>query len=307
MSQKAQKRKPKTRKVDFRSKSWYSITAPKSFDYKKIGEIYGVDNNVKGRTIEALLYDFTNNYRDISLKLKFKIVDVNSESKKCNSIFLGHEFTNDFVRSLIGRGSTKIVLILNLTTKDKYVFRLTMICTTIKRARSSQQAIIRKIMLEILKEFANSLNHEKFITGMIYGEFQNQIQRIAKTIYPLSNANIIKSKLISIPEGGGDKEFVPKNEEFEIIEVDVKRSRKSDIKRTERINVKKFTQNKNRAERKNQNISQKEESTKPEKTDDSQVKKEESTKPEKTDDSQVKKEESTKPEKTDDSQVKKED
>ena len=303
MSQKAKKRKPKIRKVDFRAKNWYSIIAPKSFDYKEIGEIFGVDNNVIGRTIEALLYDFTNNYRDISLKLKFKIVDVNSEAKKCNSVFLGHEFTNDFVRSLIGRGSTKIAIILNLTTKDKYIFRLTMVCTTIQRARNSQQAIIRKIMLEILKEFANSLNHEKFITGMIYGEIQNQIQRIAKTIYPLSNSTIIKSKLISIPEGGGDKEFVPKNEEFEIIEVDVKRSRKSDIKRTERINVKKFTQNKNRAARRNQNLRQKDEkkeSLKPEisnkeKTDDSQDKKEESPKPEisnkeKTDDSQVKKE-----------------
>jgi len=95
-------------------------------------------------------------------------------------------------------------------------------------------------MMDILKEFAKSLNHEKFINGMIYGEFQSQIGRVAKTIYPLSSATIIKCKLISYPEGIEDEEVT--DDGFDIIEVDVKRSRKSEIKRTERINVKKFTQ-----------------------------------------------------------------
>jgi hypothetical protein len=114
------------------------------------------------------------------------------------------------------------------------------VCTTIRRARSSQQILIRKIIREIIREFARSLNHEKFITGMIFGEFQNQILRVAKTIYPLSSSTVIKSKLIQVPEGGEDKEFIPKDTDFEIVEIDVKRSRKSEIKRTERINVKKL-------------------------------------------------------------------
>ena len=97
-------------------------------------------------------------------------------------------------------------------------------------------------MTEILKEFAKSLNHEKFISGMVYGEFARQIQRVAKTIYPLSNSTIIKSKLISMPEGAMDTVYVPREEEFEVIEVDVKRTRKSEIRRTERINVKKLAQ-----------------------------------------------------------------
>lgn len=240
MSQKARKRKPKTKKVLYKDKNWYTISAPKSFNFKEIGEIIGVENNVMGRVIETLLYDFTNSYSDISLKLKFKVNKINEDSKKCETIFIGHNYTNDYIRSLIGRGSSKIQIIINLKTKDRYVFRVTMICTTIKRARSTQQVLIRKIMREILGEFAKSLNHEKFIVGMIYGEFQNQIQRVAKTIYPLSSSVIIKSKLISIPEGGVDKEYVPKGEEFEIVEVPIKRSRKSEMRRTERINVKKL-------------------------------------------------------------------
>ncbi len=240
MSSRARKKKPKVKKVSFKDKNWYTTIASKSFNFKPIGEIIGMEDNLMGRTVEALLYDFTGKYSDISLKLKFQIKDINDEARKCNTVFQGHSYTNDFVRSLIGRGSTKIQTIINLTTKDNYIFRLTILCTTIKRARSSQQILIRKIMREILREFAKSLNHEKFIAGVVFGEFQNQIQRVAKTIYPLSNSVIIKSKLISIPEGGEDKE-VP-DDQFDIVEVEVKRSRKSEIKRSERINVKKLAQ-----------------------------------------------------------------
>lgn len=240
MSTKARKKKPKIKKVTFKDKSWYQIITPKIFNFKPIGEILGVEDNVMGRTIETLLFDFTGKYSDISLKLKFRVNEVNNEARKCNAIFIGHQYTNDFIRSLIGRGSSKVQTILNLTTKDKYIFRLTTICTTLKRARNSQIVLIRKIMREILREFAKSLNHEKFIAGVIYGEFQNQIQRVAKTIYPLTNCAVVKSKLLSIPEGGEDK-VIP-DDQFEIVEVDVKRSRKSEIRRSERINVKKLAQ-----------------------------------------------------------------
>jgi len=241
MSQKVKKKKSKLRRVSFKDKEWYTVISPKSFNFKPIGEIIGMENNLNGRTIETLLYDFTNRYDDISLKLKFKVVQVNKEAKQVQSMFLGHAYTNDYVRSLIGRGSSKIQTIINLTTKDNYVYRITIICTTISRARSSQQIVIRKIMREILKEFSKTLNHEKFITGMIHKEFTNQIIRVAKTIYPLSNCSIIKCKLVSVPEGGEDKIYVTQDEDFELVEVDVKRSRKSDIKRTERISVRKLT------------------------------------------------------------------
>ncbi|MFW9894181.1 MAG: 30S ribosomal protein S3ae [Candidatus Thorarchaeota archaeon] len=236
----ARKKKLKVKKVSFKDKNWYEVITPKIFDFKPIGEITGIENNVMGRTLETLLFDFTNKYNDISLKLKFRVVDVNEEAKKCNTVFVGHQYTNDYIRSLIGRGSSKIQTILNLTTKDGYIFRLTTICTTLKRARNSQIVLIRKIMREILQEFARSLNHEKFIAGIIFAEFQNQIQRVAKTIYPLSSCTIVRSKLLSIPPGGEDKE-IP-DDEFEIVEIDVKRSRKSEIRRTERINVKKLSQ-----------------------------------------------------------------
>lgn len=248
MSSRAKRKKTKVKRISFKDKKWITCFAPKIFDNREIGEIIGLEDTIVGRTLETLLFDFTERYSDISLKLIFKVINVNFENLRAETIFQGHQFTNDYIRSLIGRGSSKIQTIINLNTKDNYKFRVTTICNTIKRARSSQIILIRKIMREILQEFAQSLNHEKFIAGMIYGEFQNQILRVAKTIYPLSSCVIIKSKLISIPEGGEDKE-IP-DEQFEIVEVDFKRSRKSEIRRSERINVKKLARTKTTNRRK---------------------------------------------------------
>lgn len=240
MSSKARKKKLKVKKVKWADKKWITCVAPRSFDNKEIGEIIGLEDTIVGRTVENLLYDFTGKYSDISLKLIFKVTNVNFANGRADTVFYGHQYTSDYIRSLIGRGSSKIQTIKNLTTKDGYLFRVTGICTTIKRALSSQIVLIRKIMDEVLSEFASLYNHEKFIKAMISRELDNQIQRVAKTIYPLSNSVLVKSKLVSIPEGGEDK-VVP-DDQFDIVEVDVKRSRKSEIKRTERINVKKLWQ-----------------------------------------------------------------
>jgi small subunit ribosomal protein S3Ae len=232
----------------YKEKSWYEVYAPDSFDNTKIGEIIGVEGTLMDRTIETLLYNFTDDYDDINCKLIFKVIDVNTEAKTCKTTLTGHKYTTDFTRRMVGKGASKVTSIKNFTTKDEYIYRLTTVCVTIRRARSSQKKVIRKIMREVLKKFSKTLEHEKFVTGMIFGEFENQIQRIAKTIFPLFNCKIIKSKLISMPEGGKDEKV--EDEEFDIVELDIERTRKSEIRRTERINVNKYAEQKKRRKRK---------------------------------------------------------
>jgi small subunit ribosomal protein S3Ae len=235
-----------SQKAKYKEKQWFDVYAPVSFNNEKIGEIIGLETSVLDRTVEALLYDFTDDYDHINCKLRFKVINLNPKANKCETTLVGHQYTNDYVRSLVGRGATKVTSIKNYTTKDEYVYRITVVCVTIRRARSSQQVVIRKIMREVLQKFAEKLDHDKFIRGMIFGEFEGQIKRIAKTIYPLFSCTIIKSKLISMPEGGQDKEV--SDEDFDIVELDIDRTRKSEIRRSERINVKKYAQQKAKEE-----------------------------------------------------------
>jgi small subunit ribosomal protein S3Ae len=245
MSKKEKSDKARTRDA-WKEKKIYDVYGPKSFKNQFIGKIIGKNPDyILNRTIESLLYDFTGDYNDITTVLRFKIIKI--EGERCETYLVGHKMTKDFVRSLIRKGVSKIQMINNYKTADNYVYRITSICTTIRKARSSQIITIRKIMDDILKSFARDLNHEKFIRGMIFGEFTNQIKRVGKTIYPLNEAIIMKSKIISAPSLE-DREAPPKEEEFEIIEPEIRRTVKSQIARAKRVNVQKLTYKKQKAE-----------------------------------------------------------
>jgi len=244
----SKKGKRERKKADtWKEKIWYDVYAPKSFKNQYIGKIVGKNTDfILNRTIETLLYDFTRDFHDITTILRFRVIKV--EGNRCETYLVGHQLTKDFIRSLIRKGVSKVQMINNYKTVDNYIYRITSVCTTIKKARSSQILTIRRIIDDILNTFARDLKHEKFIRGMIYGEFSHQIKRVAKTIYPLFEAIIIKSKLISSPSLE-DQEAPPKEEDFEIVEPEIRRTVKSQIARAKRVNVQKLTYKKQRAER----------------------------------------------------------
>ncbi|WP_457559187.1 30S ribosomal protein S3ae [Candidatus Harpocratesius sp.] len=205
----------------WKSKEWYEVFAPKAFKEAFLGEIpSSTPDSLVGRTIEILLYDLTKNFKHTTIKLKFKIVEV--QGKRCNTVFFGHELTRDFVRSLIHRGSSRVDGIFNYTTADGVVYRVSTFVVTRRRAKKSQKLTIRKIIHDVLQEFAKNMTHEKFIQGVIYGKFALNIKKIAKTIYPLRECQIRKVKVISIPEGVTDQIEVSDQEEFDEVELELK-------------------------------------------------------------------------------------
>jgi len=196
----------KRKAVDsWKEKQWYEIYAPKSFKDKFIGNIPGQDNTIIGRTVEILLSDLTRDFSHQHIKLRFKITGVTGN--RCDTMFIGHELTRDFIRALIHRGSTRIDGIFNYKTADGFIYRVSAFCVTKRRAKGSQKYTIRKIIFDVLNEFAKSSNHGKFIRGMIYGKYAQNISKLAKTIYPLKECQIRKCKLISFPEGAVDEDY----------------------------------------------------------------------------------------------------
>jgi len=221
MSQKAQSasaggsKKVKRRKVidSWKAKNWYEVYAPKSFKESFIGRVPSADEeSLKSRTIETLLYDFTNDFKHTHIKLQFKIATINGQ--RCEALFYGHELTRDFVRALIHRGSSRIDGIFNYKTADGFVYRVSAFVVTRRRAKGSQKNTIRKIIYQVVNEFAKSSKHGKFVRGMIYGKYAENIAKIVKTIYPLKECQIRKCKLVSVPEGIVEDDY----EEDEVFE-----------------------------------------------------------------------------------------
>lgn len=225
MSQRIKKRRRRgrgrSRAIDtWKTKQWYEVYAPKAFNEKFLGEIpSSSEDSLIGRTIDILLYDLTKNFQHTTIKLRFKIVEVSGN--KCYTIFFGHELTRDFIRSLIHRGATRVDGIFNFTTADGVVYRVSTFVVTLRRVKQSQMKTIRKVIREVLNQFAQNLSHEKFIQGIIYGKFADNIKKIARTIYPLRECQIRKVKVVKVPEGVTDSELVNEDGEFEEVTVEM--------------------------------------------------------------------------------------
>lgn len=192
--------KRRRRTVDkWKSKEWYKIQTPSYFGNLDIGEtVAGDPEKIVGRRIETTLYDITNDFNQIHVKLLFQINEV--KNKIAYTEYQGHVFTRDYLRSLIRRGSSRIDGIFNVTTTDGYTLRLTAIVLTLSRAKTTQQHIIRKIMEDIIQNKAKELTFQQFVQQVVLGKVGSEIYNAAKKITALRKCEIMKSKVTRVPE-----------------------------------------------------------------------------------------------------------
>ena len=188
----------KTKRVrdKWRGKSWYLVVAPPYFGNVELGAV-PVDEPEKliGRVIDSTLYDVTSDFAHQYLKMYFQITEV--EGKTARTMFKGHEYSRDYLRSLVRRRTTKVDGIFNLTTKDGYVLRVAVSALTLTRIRTSQEKTIRTIMEKIIEEKASTLTLDQFAQEMVLGKIASDIYNEAKKIVPLRHVGIRKSKLVT--------------------------------------------------------------------------------------------------------------
>lgn len=185
-------------KDKWRSKKWYTIVAPDYFGSAEIGSIPADESeSLIGRTVESTLYDITEDFAHQYLKMYFQIIGV--EGKRALTIFKAHEYSRDYLRSLVRRRTTRIDAIVTVTTKDGYKLRISACAFTLTRIRTSQEKEIRKIMKKITGEKASALTFNQIVQEIVLGKIASDIYNEAKKIAPLRHVGLRKSKLISRP------------------------------------------------------------------------------------------------------------
>jgi small subunit ribosomal protein S3Ae len=185
-------------KDKWRGKDWYSIVAPSYFGGTDLGSI-PADNesNIVGRVVDSTLYDLTNDFAHQYLKMYFQISGV--DGKTANTIFRGHEYSRDYLRSLVRRRTTRIDVISNVTTKDGYQLRLAVCAFTLSRIRTTQEHTIRAIMRRIVEQKSRELNFDQYVQEIVLGKIASDIYNEAKKLAPLRHVGIRKSKLVAQP------------------------------------------------------------------------------------------------------------
>ena len=188
----------KTKRVrdKWRGKSWYLVQSPPYFGNVELGTVPTEEpEKLIGRVIDSTLYEITNDFAHQYLKMYFQITEI--DGKTARTMFRGHEYSRDYLRSLVRRRTTKVDGLFDVTTKDGYKVRVAVSAFTLTRIKTSQEKDIRSIMEKIIDEKASTLTIDQFAQEMVLGKIASDIYNQAKKIAPLRHVGVRKSKLVT--------------------------------------------------------------------------------------------------------------
>jgi len=192
----------------FSLKTWYKIIAPENFGGEQIAETPAADPDmVVGRTVQTTMMDLTNDYKKMHVKITFKIKEVKGDIAYTH--FRGHEYTRDYLRSMIRRRRTRIDGIFNITSKDGARLRVSIIALTPFRCKSSHEKGIRKVMQNVVLKRAEKLPFDKLVRDIVSGKMATEIYKKAKKIHPIQNVDVWKSRVLNLPTIKLEEEVKP--------------------------------------------------------------------------------------------------
>jgi small subunit ribosomal protein S3Ae len=200
----------------WRDKQWVVVNKPSGFEPQMPINFIPVTDptQIKGRTIENTLHDMMKGNPDQSMdqhQIKVFIQIDKITDGVAITIFKGHEYAKEFLRSLIRRGSSMVTFTHDYTTIDGHTFRVAMIVFTQRRVNSSKKHEIRLIGQKILAERIPQMTIDQFIQ-QITGSKGEDIPRETnsklganildevKKITAIRHIGIKKTKLISTSE-----------------------------------------------------------------------------------------------------------
>ncbi|MEM1945282.1 MAG: 30S ribosomal protein S3ae, partial [Nitrososphaerota archaeon] len=178
-------------------KESYDIYAPPYFGGRWLGSTIASDPaKLVGRVLRTSLYALTDDFSKQYLLLNFRIINVSG--KRCETVFYGHQYGREFLRSLVKRGTNKIDMIFDVTTADGFVMRLTSIAFTVSKISLKKRRAIRALMKKILTDTASKLTHDQLAQEMVLGKTASDIYNEIKKIVLPRHVGIVKSKILKL-------------------------------------------------------------------------------------------------------------
>jgi small subunit ribosomal protein S3Ae len=183
-------------KDKWREKRWITVNAPDSFNNVPIAYVPITDDeNASGRVLEVTLYDILKgDPSQHQYKMYFQLDKV--EDDKASSIFKRFEYSKEFLRSLVRRGSSKINFIIDAKTKDGYIFRIKVIALTHRQLNTSRKHALRLIARDIINKTIPEMTIDQFVQATCYGKINSDIMAAAKKVIRIRHVGLEKVKLI---------------------------------------------------------------------------------------------------------------
>ena len=193
----------------WRDKQWIIVNAPPAFGGNPLNHIPITDAvKATGRVIENTMYDIMKqdpSQHQIKVYVQIdKIVDGTA-----STVFKGHEYAKEFLRSLIRRGSSMISFTHDYTTMDGHTFRVATVVFSQRRINTSKKHEIRLITHRVLSDKIPKITVDQLAQEVTMGKLASDVMVEAKKITAIRHLGIRKTKLISTPESRAVEEAKP--------------------------------------------------------------------------------------------------
>jgi len=189
------RRKGRT-KDKWREKRWITVNAPESFNVVPIAYVPITDDeNAIGRVLEVTLYDILKgDPSQHQYKMYFQINKIDGD--KASTIFKRFEYSKEFLRSLVRRGSSKINFIIDIKTKDGYIFRVKVIALTHRQLNTSRKHALRLIAKDVINKTVPGMTVDQFVQATCYSKINSDIMAAFKKVIRVRHVGLEKVKLI---------------------------------------------------------------------------------------------------------------
>jgi small subunit ribosomal protein S3Ae len=183
-------------KDKWREKRWVTVNAPDSFNNVPIAYVPITDDeNASGRVIEITLFDILKgDPSQHQYKLYFQLHKI--EGEIATTIFKRFEYSKEFLRSLVRRGSSKINFIIDIKTKDGYVFRVKVIALTHRPLNTSRKHALRIIARDVINKTVPEMTIDQFVQATCYSKINSDIMAAFKRVIKVRHVGLEKVKLI---------------------------------------------------------------------------------------------------------------
>ena len=182
----------------WRRKDWYDIYLPRYFGETKVGETPSEDpSKIMGRVYNTTLAAITGDFSQEYLKMYFQVIGI--EENTAQTVFKGHEYLRDYLRSLVRRRSTKVDGFFRINTVDGYGLKIVVTVLTNARIQTSKEKAIRDIMRTVIEEKAQTLEFGQIVHEMVLGKLASDVYNQARKITALRHVGIRKSELLAMP------------------------------------------------------------------------------------------------------------
>lgn len=166
-------------------KIWVPIIAPDEFRSREIGETYVyLPEQLLNRIITVNLAGLIDDPKKQNMNVMFKINEI--KENKGQTEIVGYTLSSSYQKRLNRMTKARIEQSIPIKTKDNIEVQIKAIALTKFETNRSVLTAVRAKIKEFLLNNVQSLNYKELMNSVISFEFQKNLHKELKLIYPLS-------------------------------------------------------------------------------------------------------------------------